>query len=126
MQFREQPAGFRGDVYKRQPSLDHLRRSPLVSRAEVEARLDIHLAAPTAVVAYHPTTIARDTTREADALFRALESVPAQLLFCYPNADAGSRALIARAKAFSGQRGNGRVFINLDPVLYLSLIHIYS
>jgi UDP-N-acetylglucosamine 2-epimerase (non-hydrolysing)/GDP/UDP-N,N'-diacetylbacillosamine 2-epimerase (hydrolysing) len=104
------------------PSLDHLRRSPLLSRAEVEARLDIHLAAPTAVVAYHPTTIARDTTREADALFRALESVPAQLLFCYPNADAGSRALIARAKAFSGQRGNGRVFINLDPVLYWSLL----
>jgi len=37
-----------------------------------------------------PTTIARDPTREADALFSALESIPAQLLFCYPNSDAGS------------------------------------
>ncbi len=104
------------------PSLDHLHRSPLLSRAEVETRLDIHLEPPTALVAYHPTTISRDTTREADALFGALESAPVQLLFCYPNADAGSRGLIARAEAFAGQRGNGRVFINLDPVLYWSLL----
>jgi UDP-hydrolysing UDP-N-acetyl-D-glucosamine 2-epimerase len=104
------------------PSLDHLRRSPLLSREELEARLDMQIQAPTAVVAYHPTTIARDTTREAAALFAALESVPAQLLFCYPNADAGSRALIARAKSFINRSGRGRVFVNLDPVLYWSLL----
>jgi UDP-N-acetylglucosamine 2-epimerase (non-hydrolysing)/GDP/UDP-N,N'-diacetylbacillosamine 2-epimerase (hydrolysing) len=104
------------------PSLDHLRRSPLLSRAQVEARLDIGLDSTTALIAYHPTTIARDTTREADALFAALESVPAQLLFCYPNADAGGRALIARAKDFVGRRGDSRVFVNLDPVLYWSLL----
>jgi UDP-N-acetylglucosamine 2-epimerase (non-hydrolysing)/GDP/UDP-N,N'-diacetylbacillosamine 2-epimerase (hydrolysing) len=104
------------------PSLDHLRRNALFSREEVEARLDMQLTPPTALIAYHPTTIARDTTREADALFSALESIPAQLLFCYPNADAGSRALIERAKSFIGRRGNGRVFVNLDPALYWSLL----
>jgi UDP-N-acetylglucosamine 2-epimerase (non-hydrolysing)/GDP/UDP-N,N'-diacetylbacillosamine 2-epimerase (hydrolysing) len=104
------------------PSLDHLRRSPLLSRAEVEARLDVRLTPPAALIAYHPTTIARDLTREADALFAALESVPAQLLFCYPNADAGSRALIARTESVIGRMGKGRVFINLDPVLYWSLL----
>ena len=100
------------------PSLDHLRRSPLLGREQVETRLDIRLEPPTAVIAYHPTTIARDPTREADAVFSALESVPAQLLFCYPNADAGSRALIARVRSL----GRGRVFINLDPILYWSLL----
>ena len=104
------------------PSLDHLRRSPLLGREQVEARLDIHLKPPTALVAYHPTTIARDPTREADAVFQALESVPAQLLFCYPNADAGSRALIARTESFIARAGNGRVFVNLEPVLYWSLL----
>jgi UDP-N-acetylglucosamine 2-epimerase (non-hydrolysing)/GDP/UDP-N,N'-diacetylbacillosamine 2-epimerase (hydrolysing) len=104
------------------PSLDHLRRSPLLDREQVEARLDIHLEPPTAVVAYHPTTIARDPTREADALFSALESIPAQLLFCYPNADAGSRALIARTESFVRSLGKGRVFVNLDPILYWSLL----
>jgi UDP-N-acetylglucosamine 2-epimerase (non-hydrolysing)/GDP/UDP-N,N'-diacetylbacillosamine 2-epimerase (hydrolysing) len=104
------------------PSLDHLCRSPLLGREEVEARLGIHLEPPTAVIAYHPTTIARDPTREADALFTALESVEAQLLFCYPNADAGSRALIERTGSFIRKLGRGHVFVNLDPILYWSLL----
>jgi len=108
------------------PSLDHLRRGPLLSREQVEQRLAIDLNRPTAVVTYHPTTIARDTTREADALFDALrfdalEAVPAQLLFCYPNADAGSRELIARIELFLRNRG-GQVFVNLDPLVYWSLL----
>jgi UDP-N-acetylglucosamine 2-epimerase (non-hydrolysing)/GDP/UDP-N,N'-diacetylbacillosamine 2-epimerase (hydrolysing) len=104
------------------PSLDHLRRSPLLDRAQVEARLGIRFTRPPALVAYHPTTIARDPTREADALFAALAAVPAQLLFCYPNADAGSRALIERTKSFLDRLGRGHVFVNLDPVLYWSLL----
>ncbi|MGO9228926.1 MAG: UDP-N-acetylglucosamine 2-epimerase [Bryobacteraceae bacterium] len=104
------------------PSLDHLRRSPLLDRAQVETQLGIQLVRPTALIAYHPTTIARDPTREADALFTALESIPAQLVFCYPNADAGSRELIERTKSFLQRRGNGRVLMNLDPVLYWSLL----
>jgi UDP-hydrolysing UDP-N-acetyl-D-glucosamine 2-epimerase len=101
------------------PSLDHIRRSTLLGSED----LPITLSKPAIVVAYHPTTIARDTLREADALFTALESVQGQLLFCYPNADAGSRALIARAREFLAYRGNGQVFVNLDPVAYWSLLH---
>ena len=103
------------------PSLDHLRRSTLLSREQLEQRLSIDLGRPTAVVTYHPTTIARDTTREADALFGALQATSEQLLFCYPNADAGSRALIGRIEKFLGDR-NGRVFVNLDPLVYWSLL----
>ena len=95
------------------PSLDHLRRSTLV---------DVLAAKPAVLVAYHPTTIARDTIREADAVFAALESISGQLLFCYPNADAGSRALIARAREFLDRRGNGQVLVNLDPIAYWSLL----
>jgi UDP-hydrolysing UDP-N-acetyl-D-glucosamine 2-epimerase len=103
-------------------SLDHLRRSALLSREQLEARLAIDLERPTAIITYHPTTIARDTTREADALFSAIQSMPEQLLFCYPNADAGSRALIERIESFLRDRGDGRVFANLDPVVYWSLL----
>jgi len=103
------------------PSLDHLRRGPLLSREQLEQRLGIDLGIPTALVTYHPTTIARDTTREADALFTALQAVPEQVLFCYPNADAGSRALIGRIESFLGGR-SGRVFVNLEPVVYWSLL----
>ncbi len=103
------------------PSLDHLRRSPLLNREQLQQHLAIDLSQPSAIVTYHPTTIARDTTREADALFEALKAVSEQLLFCYPNADAGSRALIARIDSFLADR-TGRVFVNLEPLVYWSLL----
>jgi len=102
------------------PSLDHLRRHPLLTRAELESRLELKLARPTLVV-YHPVTLLRDTLGEVDALFAALAALPHQLLFCYPNADAGSRALIDRTRAFLAGRA-GRLFVNLDSITYWSLL----
>jgi UDP-hydrolysing UDP-N-acetyl-D-glucosamine 2-epimerase len=104
------------------PSLDHLRRSTLLGREELETRLMIDLRKPTALVLYHPVTLARDTVQEADALFAALESFPEQLLFFYPNADAGSRELIERTQSFLSSRKNGRIFTNLDATTYWSLL----
>src|ERR1700676_1560971 len=54
------------------PSLDHIRRQPLLSRDEIEKRLELDLQAATILVAYHPVTIARDTLQETEALFTAL------------------------------------------------------
>ena len=104
------------------PSLDHLRRRTLHTRGELESLLKIHLEKPSILVAYHPVTIARDTVQEAAPLFEALASLPDQILFGYPNADAGSRDLIARARAFSSSRSNSHVFVNLDALTYWSLL----
>jgi UDP-hydrolysing UDP-N-acetyl-D-glucosamine 2-epimerase len=104
------------------PSLDHLERQALYSGEDLGARLGLQFDEPTILVAYHPVTIARDTTREADALFAALEQVEGQIFFCYPNADAGSRSLIERAERFVAARGNGRIFVNLDALTYWSLL----
>jgi len=104
------------------PSLDHLQRSTLLTRSELEARLSLQFQAPTIMVAYHPVTIARDTLREAEALFSALRSTPGQVLFCYPNADAGSRRLMERSQEFLSTRPDARVFTNLDPLTYWSLL----
>jgi UDP-hydrolysing UDP-N-acetyl-D-glucosamine 2-epimerase len=104
------------------PSLDHLRRSTLLQRTELEARLGLSLVKPLTVVGYHPVTIARNTLLEADAMFSALEQIPGQILFCYPNADAGSRELIERTQALAAARENSAVFINLDAVTYWSLL----
>ena len=104
------------------PSLDHLRRQTLFTREQVESRLRIELKHPAILVAYHPVTLARDTVREADALFEALEDLPDQILFCYPNADAGSRNLIERARTFAASRDAAHVFVNLDALTYWSLL----
>lgn len=104
------------------PSLDHLRRSKLLTRSELEERLGVTLVPPTMLAAWHPVTILRDTNAEADALFAALAQRPGQLIFVYPNADAGSHALIARTRALAETRPQTRVFVNLDAVTYWSLL----
>jgi UDP-N-acetylglucosamine 2-epimerase (non-hydrolysing)/GDP/UDP-N,N'-diacetylbacillosamine 2-epimerase (hydrolysing) len=104
------------------PSLDHLRRSPLLDRAALEAHLGLALAPPTILAAYHPVTILKDTTAEADAFFAALAQTPGQLLFVYPNSDAGSYALIERTKALAATRPHTHIFVNLDAVTYWSLL----
>jgi UDP-N-acetylglucosamine 2-epimerase (non-hydrolysing)/GDP/UDP-N,N'-diacetylbacillosamine 2-epimerase (hydrolysing) len=104
------------------PSLDHLRRQTLFTRQQLETRLELALGQPTTLVVYHPVTLLRDTTQEADALFAALSWLPEQILFCYPNADAGSRALIDRTQAFLTQGKRGRLFVNLDSLTYWSLL----
>ena len=104
------------------PSLDHLQRSPLLGREELERVLGVSLTGPTAVVAYHPVTLLEETTAEAEALFAGLSTVEAQLLFCFPNADAGSRWLVERTKRFLEERGSGRLFVNLPALTFWSLL----
>lgn len=104
------------------PSLDHLRRRTLLTREQLESKLHADLSTPPLLVSYHPVTLVRDTLAEADAVFAALEALSDDILFCYPNADAGSRALIDRSKAFLAARGRGAIFTNLDAITYWSLL----
>lgn len=104
------------------PSLDHLRRSTLLNRAALETCLGLALTAPTVLAAWHPVTILRDTNAEADALFAALAQAPGQLVFVYPNTDAGSYALIERTRALTATRKRTHIFVNLDAVTYWSLL----
>ena len=104
------------------PSLDHLRRFALLDRSTLEASLGLTLTPPTLLAAWHPVTILRDTNAEADALFAALAQPPGQLIFVYPNADAGSYTLIEQTRALAGTRPRTHVFVNLDPITYWSLL----
>jgi len=104
------------------PSLDHLRRSRLLDRTEVETRLGIALAHPATLAAWHPVTLLADTNAEADAFYTAVKQAPGQLIFVYPNSDAGGLALIERSRALARTRPDTHVFINLDTVTYWSLL----
>jgi UDP-hydrolysing UDP-N-acetyl-D-glucosamine 2-epimerase len=104
------------------PSLDHLRRRELLPRDALGAQLGVDLSRPTVVVTYHPVTVARDTTFEAESLFSALEQTRRQLVFCYPNADAGGRAIVERVGAFCRSRPDAHLFVNLPHLTYWSLL----
>jgi UDP-N-acetylglucosamine 2-epimerase (non-hydrolysing)/GDP/UDP-N,N'-diacetylbacillosamine 2-epimerase (hydrolysing) len=104
------------------PSLDHLRRSARLDRASVETKLGLRFERPTMLAAWHPVTILKDTNAEADSFFEALAETAGQLIFVYPNSDAGSYALMERTKELAARRGNTRIFVNLDAVTYWSLL----
>ena len=104
------------------PSLDHLKRAKLYTRNQLEVQLKLDLSKPSMIVAYHPVTIKHDTTYEAAALFAALSERSEQLLFCYPNADAGSRSLMEQSRRFLEARANGHIFVNLSALVYWSLL----
>jgi len=104
------------------PSLDHLRRSRLLRRDALATRLGVPVAPDTLLVACHPVTLQRDTLAEADAVFGALERIDHPLLFCFPNADAGSRELVRRARELCERRADSHLFVNLDPVTYWSVL----
>jgi len=104
------------------PSLDHIRRSTLLTRAELERALEVSLAEDVIVVAYHPVTLFKDTTAEANAVFAAIEGLSGQIIFCYPNADAGSHELMARIRAFCNVHPDAHLFINLASITYWSLL----
>ena len=104
------------------PSLDHLRRSKLLDRSDLETRLDLRLKSPSILAAWHPVTIVRDTNSEADAFFSALTQAAGQVIFVYPNTDAGSYALIERTRALAAARPDTHIFVNLDAATYWSLL----
>jgi UDP-hydrolysing UDP-N-acetyl-D-glucosamine 2-epimerase len=104
------------------PSLDHISRSALLDRASLEAKLGLQLTHPSILAAWHPVTVLHDTNAEAEALFAALAETPGQLIFVYPNSDAGSHELIDRIRQFATARPRTHIFVNLDAVTYWSLL----
>jgi UDP-hydrolysing UDP-N-acetyl-D-glucosamine 2-epimerase len=104
-------------------SLDHMSRCALPARDELERVLGFSLDPAPVLVTYHPVTLARDTTVEADALYAALGQLSGPILFCFPNADAGSRELIARAARVCGEGPDRHLVVNLGHVHYWGLLH---
>ena len=103
-------------------SLDHLRRERLLTKARVEKRLGVRLGKDAVLCMYHPVTLLKDTVEEAEEVFAALEGIKRQVIFIYPNADAGCRELIRRAEEFAASHKSSRIFVNLDHRTYLSLL----
>ncbi len=104
------------------PSLDHLCHSPLKDEAVLRRELGLGGTGTLIVVAYHPVTLAEDTTRECQALFAALDQLEGTIAFCFPNADAGSQYIIGLAEQFCIRSEHRRIFVNLPAPDYFSLL----
>jgi UDP-N-acetylglucosamine 2-epimerase (non-hydrolysing)/GDP/UDP-N,N'-diacetylbacillosamine 2-epimerase (hydrolysing) len=104
------------------PSLDHLVNDVLPPPAAVEAAIGMPLTQPPIVVSFHPTTMHRDTTAEAEVFFSTIERCPSPLVFCFPNADAGYDRIIEMAGGICSRRDDAVLRVNLDHLMYWALL----
>ena len=74
-------------------SLDTFVHDPDVGDDAVSQAVGQPVDASTILVAVHPVTLDEDPIAQGRAVFTALESIDAPMVVCFPNADAGGRAL---------------------------------
>ncbi|GJM11101.1 MAG: UDP-N-acetyl glucosamine 2-epimerase [Lysobacteraceae bacterium] len=106
------------------PSLDNLVGHDFADSKQLARTLGHELpSSPVAVISMHPTTLADNTLEETGALFSALQQFDdLGIIFCFPNADAGSRELAEQASAFCLQRANAHLHTHIPHLDYLSLL----
>lgn len=90
--------------------LDHLLRSPRLTREQLAESLNFSLDSPFFLVTYHPVTILKeDPAQTFNALLLALDQFPEhKIILTYPNADNGGRSIIPLLEDYA-QRSPQRV-----------------
>ena len=104
------------------PSIDHLRCSAIPDLKALGDRIGWEIPEDYLVVAFHSVTLDLKPEEEAAPFFEALEGIDYPLVFCFPNADAGSYSIQARARAFCERRENAELFVNLNHLDYWGLL----
>ena len=108
------------------PGLDHLDRTPLVGREELEAYLGIELKQPLFLVTYHPVTLQGSPEKPFMELLSALEEYPgATVIFTAPNADTEGRIILSLAREFVERYPERSCMVtSLGQQRYLSLMKL--
>lgn len=104
------------------PSLDHLRRGEIPDSQQIISQFKLNNNNKLIVVAYHPVTMYQDSTKEQDELFKSLAKRNENIVFCFPNADAGSHKIMHKAKEFCESRNNAQIYTNLPAQTYWGLL----
>ena len=105
--------------------LDHLRRTRRLERGELARSIGFDLQPPYLLVTCHPVTaLDEDAVGGVRALLAALGSVPLhQVVFTYPNADNGGRAIIPLIEQFCREQPERAIAVaSLGFERYLSVM----
>src|SRR6266568_2807977 len=107
-----------------EPGLDVIRHMSFVSPEELAAELGFDTSKPVILAAQHPvTTEAEQAPRQIRETLEALANLGMQVVFTYPNSDAGGRDMVKVLESY-----RNRDFIRIIPHLgsqkFLSLMKI--
>jgi GDP/UDP-N,N'-diacetylbacillosamine 2-epimerase (hydrolysing) len=104
--------------------IDNIKKLTLLSKAELEAALELKLGDRSLMVTFHPVTLEAETAeQQMKELLNVLSGLEnTTLIFTMPNADPGGRILMKMIEEFVAGRTNARVFTSLGQLRYLSCI----
>lgn len=107
--------------------IDHVRRTQLLDRAELERSINFKLGQPTFLVTYHPATLAGTPPAVGvHNLLQALDRFPtARILFTRANADTGGRTINESVDAYVARYPERtRTVTSLGKDRYVSALHV--
>jgi len=106
------------------PGLDHIVKTPLMGRAQLEKELGIRLGEPLFLVTLHPETLARESRTTTKALLAALDFFSgATIVLTKSNADPEGMRINRLFQAFvKKERLHAGLFASLGQRRYLSLL----
>jgi len=105
------------------PWMDNIRTLPRISKDQLRKSHGLSFRAPCILVTYHPVTLeAADTSWHIQALLDALDECQGEIIFTYPNADAGGATIIEAIEKFLKTHDNAKAFRSLGSTVYLNLL----
>ncbi|MCH9770558.1 MAG: UDP-N-acetylglucosamine 2-epimerase (hydrolyzing), partial [Gammaproteobacteria bacterium] len=108
------------------PGLDHLKRTPMLSKQDLQQKLNVKLSKQNALITYHPVTIKRSGTYQGlYALLEALDHYPdLYCIFTGANADEGGLVINRIVNEYLAKwPERGAFFMSLGSKKYLSLLN---
>lgn len=104
--------------------LDYIKNIRVLSKDEIEKRLNFKLLDRNILITYHPETLCNlDAKAQIQELLAALSDFKnLGLIFTMPNADSGGRIITEKIKEFVDTNSNARLYDALGQELYLSCI----
>jgi GDP/UDP-N,N'-diacetylbacillosamine 2-epimerase (hydrolysing) len=105
--------------------IDAIKRLELLTREELERKLDLSFGEKSLLITFHPVTLegSSSSVSQMEEVLAVLGKFhDTSLIFTMPNADSGGRVLSARVQKFVDNNPNAKVFTSLGQLQYFSCL----
>tara|TARA_A100001388_G_scaffold192435_1_gene144945 strand:- start:484 stop:1623 length:1140 start_codon:yes stop_codon:yes gene_type:complete len=111
------------------PTIDYIKETPMISKKELEKKLEFNLKKVNIIFTYHPVTLNENKNREdLITIFDALAELGEDtgILITKSNADDGGRILNQEIDKFTSKNKNAKAFDALGQFLYYNCINNFD
>ncbi len=106
------------------PGIEYILKHKPMEKAALEESLGMNISENTVLVTYHPVTMELENNdMYIQELFEALDKMCVDVIFTYPNMDAGGENIIKAINEYIQKNSSSKAFKSLGSERYVSLLH---